>query len=179
GRQRWLELARRADVLIEGNRPGVMERLGVGPDQMCALNPPLVYGRMAGWGQAGPLARAVGDAISYIALTGALAALGLAQGEAIPPLNLVGGFGGGSMFLTVGILAALLERERSGQGQVVDAAIVDGTASLMSFFSGLLPSGRIDMRQGCNLLGGAAPWYRCYRCADGRQIAVGALEQIG
>lgn len=176
GRQRCLELAQRADVLIEGNRPGVMERLGLGPDQLCALNPRLVYGRMTGWGQTGPLARSAGHDINYIALTGALAAIGPAQGEAIPPLNLVGDFGGGSMFLTVGILAALLERERSGQGQVVDAAIVDGTASLMSFFSGLLPSGRIDMRQGCNLLGGAAPWYRCYRCADGRQIAVGALE---
>lgn len=176
GRQRCLELARRADVLIEGNRPGVMERLGLGPDALCQLNPRLVYGRMTGWGQTGPLAHSAGHDINYIALTGALAAMGPAQGEAIPPLNLVGDFGGGSMFLTVGILAALLERERSGQGQVVDAAIVDGTASLMSFFSGLLPSGRIDMRQGHNLLGGATPWYRCYRCADGRQIAVGALE---
>ncbi len=176
GRQRCLELARCADVLIEGNRPGVMERLGLGPDELCELNPRLVYGRMTGWGQSGPLAQSAGHDINYIALTGALAAIGSAQGEAVPPLNLVGDFGGGSMFLTVGILAALLERERSGQGQVVDAAIVDGTASLMSFFSGLLPTGRIDMRQGHNLLGGAAPWYRCYRCADGRQIAVGALE---
>src|SRR5690606_36368917 len=176
GRQRCLELAQRADVLIEGNRPGVRERLGLGPDQLCALNPRLVYGRMTGWGQTGPLSRAAGHDINYIALTGALAAIGPAQGEAVPPLNLVGDFGGGSMFLTVGILAALFERQRSGLGQVVDAAIVDGTASLMSFFSGLLPSNRIDMRQGHNLLGGAAPWYRCYRCADGRQIAVGALE---
>ncbi|MFA5677609.1 MAG: CaiB/BaiF CoA-transferase family protein [Pseudomonas sp.] len=176
GRQRCLELAQRADVLIEGFRPGVMERLGLGPDQLHELNPRLVYGRMTGWGQTGPLAQTAGHDINYIALTGALAAIGPAQGEALPPLNLVGDFGGGSMFLTVGILAALLERERSGLGQVVDAAIVDGTASLMSFFSGLLPTGRIDMRQGHNLLGGAVPWYRCYRCADGKQIAVGALE---
>jgi len=176
GRQRCLELARRADVLIEGFRPGVMERLGLGPEELAAVNPRLVYGRMTGWGQGGPLARTAGHDINYIALTGALAAIGPAQGEAVPPLNLVGDFGGGSMFLTVGILAALLERERSGKGQVVDAAIVDGTASLMSFFSGMLPTGRMDMRQGRNLLGGATPWYRCYRCADGRQIAVGALE---
>lgn len=176
GRRRCLELAQRADVLIEGFRPGVMERLGLGPDDLQELNPRLVYGRMTGWGQTGPLAQTAGHDINYIALTGALAAIGPQQGEAIPPLNLVGDFGGGSMFLTVGILAALLERERSGKGQVVDAAIVDGTASLMSFFSGLLPTGRIDMRQGHNLLGGATPWYRCYLCADGRQIAVGALE---
>src|SRR5690606_8018475 len=176
GRQRCLELVQRADVLIEGFRPGVMERLGLGPEQLSELNPRLVYGRMTGWGQTGPLAQTAGHDINYIALTGALAAIGPRQGEAVPPLNLVGDFGGGSMFLTVGILAALLERERSGKGQVVDAAIVDGTASLMSFFSGLLPTGRIDMRQGRNLLGGATPWYRCYLCADGRQIAVGALE---
>lgn len=176
GRQRCLELAQRADVLIEGFRPGVMERLGLGPEDLQELNPRLVYGRMTGWGQTGPLAQTAGHDINYIALTGALAAIGPQQGEAVPPLNLVGDFGGGSMFLTVGILAALIERERSGKGQVVDAAIVDGTASLMSFFSGLLPSGKIDMRQGHNLLGGATPWYRCYRCADGRQIAVGALE---
>lgn len=176
GRQRCKELAQRADVLIEGYRPGVMERLGLGPDELSELNPRLIYGRMTGWGQNGPLAHNAGHDINYIALTGALAGIGPAQGEALPPLNLVGDFGGGSMFLTVGILAALLERERSGLGQVVDAAIVDGTASLMSFFSGLLPSGKIDMRQGHNLLGGAAPWYRCYMCSDGRQIAIGALE---
>lgn len=176
GLQRCIELAGRADVLIEGFRPGVMERLGLGPEKLAELNPRLIYGRMTGWGQSGPLAHAAGHDINYIALTGALAAIGPAEGEALPPLNLVGDFGGGSMFLTVGILAALFERERSGLGQVVDAAIVDGTASLMSFFSGLLPGGQMDMRQGRNLLGGATPWYRCYRCADGRQIAVGALE---
>lgn len=178
GRQRCLELAQRADVLIEGFRPGVMERLGLGPEPLGELNPRLVYARMTGWGQTGPLAQSAGHDINYIAVTGALAAIGPSQGEAVPPLNLVGDFGGGSMFLTVGILAALLERERSGKGQVVDAAIIDGTASLMSFFSGLLPSGLMDMRQGRNLLGGATPWYRCYRCADGRQIAVGALEPV-
>lgn len=176
GRQRCVELAQRADVLIEGYRPGVMERLGLGPEPLSELNPRLVYGRMTGWGQEGPLAQTAGHDINYIALTGALAAIGTPDGTAVPPLNLVGDFGGGSMFLTVGILAALLERERSGKGQVVDAAIVDGTASLMSFFSGLLPTGLMDMRQGRNLLAGATPWYRCYRCADGRQIAVGALE---
>lgn len=172
GKARCLELAERADVLIEGFRPGVMERLGLGPDTLRELNPRLVYGRMTGWGQDGPLARAAGHDINYIALTGALAAIGARSGGSIPPLNLVGDFGGGSLFLAFGILAALLERERSGQGQVVDAAIVDGVSSLMSFFAG----SSLAMARERNLLGGAAPHYRCYTCADGREIAVGALE---
>ncbi|MCW3147811.1 CoA transferase [Stutzerimonas stutzeri] len=176
GRARCVELAQGADVLIEGFRPGVMERLGLGPDELLARNPRLIYGRMTGWGQTGPLAKAAGHDINYIALTGALAAIRGESGPAVPPLNLVGDFGGGSLYLAVGILAALWERERSGQGQVIDAAIVDGVSSLMTFFAGLLPSGRIDMQRERNLLGGAAPNYRCYVCADGREIAVGALE---
>jgi alpha-methylacyl-CoA racemase len=176
GRERSLALAMDADVLIEGFRPGVMERLGLGPDELLARNPRLVYGRMTGWGQSGPLAKAAGHDINYIALTGALAAIRGDSGPAIPPLNLVGDFGGGSLYLAVGILAALWERERSGQGQVVDAAIVDGVSSLMTFFAGLLPSGRIDLQRERNPLAGAAPNYRCYRCADGREIAIGPLE---
>ena len=176
GRERCLALAENADVLIEGFRPGVMERLGLGPQPMQARNPRLVYGRMTGWGQDGPLARSAGHDINYLALSGALAAIGTPGGPAMPPLNLVGDFGGGSLYLAFGILAALWERERSGQGQVVDAAIVDGVSSMMSFFAGLLPGGRISLERERNLLGGAAPHYRCYRCADGREIAIGPLE---
>ncbi|WP_455230869.1 CaiB/BaiF CoA transferase family protein [Geopseudomonas aromaticivorans] len=172
GRERCLQLAEEADVLIEGFRPGVMERLGLGPEVLRARNPRLVYGRMTGWGQSGPLARAAGHDINYIALTGALAAIGGGAGTAIPPLNLVGDFGGGSMFLAFGIMTALWERERSGQGQVVDAAIVDGVSSLMSFFAG----SSLSLARERNLLGGAAPYYRCYTCADGREIALGPLE---
>lgn len=176
GRERCLALAENADVLIEGFRPGVMERLGLGPQPMHARNPRLVYGRMTGWGQDGPLAHSAGHDINYLALSGALAAIGTPGGPATPPLNLVGDFGGGSLYLAFGILAALWERERSGQGQVVDAAIVDGVSSMMSFFAGLLPGGRISLERDRNLLGGAAPHYRCYRCADGREIAIGPLE---
>lgn len=176
GRARCRELAQDADVLIEGFRPGVMERLGLGPDELLGCNPKLIYGRMTGWGQTGPLAKAAGHDINYIALTGALAAIRGESGPAVPPLNLVGDFGGGSLYLAVGILAALWERERSGQGQIIDAAIVDGVSSLMSFFAGLLPEGRIDLQRERNPLAGAAPNYRCYVCADGREIAIGALE---
>ena len=176
GRARCLELAQTADVLIEGFRPGVMERLELGPDELLQRNPKLIYGRVTGWGQTGPLARAAGHDINYIALTGALAAIRGESGTAIPPLNLIGDFGGGSLYLAVGILAALWERERSGQGQVIDAAIVDGVSSLMTFFAGLLPSGQIDMQRERNPLAGAAPNYRCYRCADGREISIGPLE---
>ncbi|WP_068086771.1 CaiB/BaiF CoA transferase family protein [Novosphingobium rosa] len=165
-----------ADVLIEGMRPGVMERLGLGPDVLCAANPRLIYGRMTGWGQEGPWARLAGHDITYIALSGALAAMGKPGEPAAVPLNLVGDFGGGSMFLIAGILAALWERERSGQGQVVDAAIIDGVASLMTMFTGLEPSGRISLERARNLLGGAAPFYRCYLCSDGQEVAVGPLE---
>ena len=176
GRERCLELAEGADVLIEGFRPGVMERLGLGPQDMQARNPRLVYGRMTGWGQTGPLAQSAGHDINYLALTGALAAIGAREGPAIPPLNLVGDFGGGSLYLAFGIMAALYERERSGKGQVIDAAIVDGVSSMMSFFAGLLPSGAISLQRERNLLSGAAPHYRCYTCADGRDIAIGPLE---
>lgn len=176
GRERCLELAENADVLIEGYRPGVMERLGLGPEQIHERNPRLVYGRMTGWGQTGPLANSAGHDINYLAITGALAAIGGRGGPAIPPLNFVGDFGGGSLYLAFGIMAALWERERSGKGQVVDAAIVDGVSSMMTFFAGLLPSGVISLERDRNLLSGAAPHYRCYSCADGREIAIGPLE---
>ena len=168
--------ASRADVLIEGFRPGVMERLGLGPDELLSLNPRLVYARMTGWGQEGPLAHAAGHDINYIAITGALAAVGKKNEPATPPQNLVGDFGGGSMYCAFGIMAALYERERSGKGQVVDAAIVDGATSLMSFFFGIRQIGYIKTDRGEGLLGGAAHYYRCYECADGREISVGALE---
>ena len=177
GRAFCLDATQHADVLIEGSRPGVMERLGLGPDELLAGNPRLIYGRVTGWGQTGPLAQTAGHDIDYIALTGALAAMGKPGEPAAVPLNLVGDFGGGSMLLATGILAALWERERSGRGQVVDAAIVDGVSSLMTMFAGLLPSGRISLDRDKNVLGGAAPFYRCYRCADGRELAVGCLEQ--
>lgn len=176
GREQCLKLIESADVLIEGFRPGVMERLGLGPEQAHCRNPRLVYGRMTGWGQTGPLAAAAGHDINYLALTGALAAMGNREGPAIVPLNLLGDFGGGAMYLAFGIMAALWECQRSGLGQVVDAAIVDGVSSMMAFFSGLLPSGRISLDRDKNLLAGAAPHYRCYTCADGLDIALGPLE---
>ena len=176
GKMLCLDAADHADVLIEGFRPGVMERRGLGPLVQLARNPRLIYGRVTGWGQSGPLAMAAGHDINYIAITGALAAIGHKGEPAVPPLNLVGDFGGGSMYLAFGILAALWERERSGLGQVVDAAIVDGVTSLMTMFSGLQSSGRLSMERGENLLGGAAPFYRCYVCADGKEISVGPLE---
>lgn len=176
GRTAALALCADADVVIEGLRPGVMERLGLGPDEMLGCNPRLVYGRMTGWGQTGPLARTAGHDINYIALTGALDAIGMPGGRSVPPLNLVGDFGGGSLFLAFGIMAALWERERSGQGQVVDAAIVDGVSSMMTMFAGLIPSGRITLDRARNPLGGSAPYYRTYLCADDREMSVGALE---
>ena len=176
GRARCLAILAHADVLIEGLRPGVLERLGLGPEACHAANPRLVYGRMTGWGQEGPLAQAAGHDINYIALTGALAAMGRKDEPAAVPLNLVGDFGGGSLYLAFGIMAALYERERSGAGQVVDAAIVDGVSSMMAMFTGLLPSGRISLERDRNLLGGAAPFYRTYLCHDGGEIAVGPLE---
>jgi alpha-methylacyl-CoA racemase len=176
GRARAIAVVADADVLVEGFRPGVMERLGLGPDELCSRNPRLVYARMTGWGQDGPLAASAGHDINYIALAGALAPLSSGDQPPRPPLNLVGDFGGGSTFLVMGILAALWERERSGRGQVVDAAIVDGVSSLMSFFAGLLPRGAISLDPKENILGGDAPYYRCYRCADGRDVAIGAIE---
>jgi alpha-methylacyl-CoA racemase len=168
--------AARADVLIEGFRPGVMERLGLGPDVLLDLNPRLVYARMTGWGQEGPLAQAAGHDINYIAITGALSAVGRAGETATPPQNLVGDFGGGSMYCAFGIMAALYERDKSGKGQVVDAAIVDGTTSLMSFFFGVRQLPHLTTERGKGMLGGAAHFYRCFTCADGKEIALGAIE---
>jgi alpha-methylacyl-CoA racemase len=175
GRAALLRLVDGADVLVEGFRPGVAERLGIGPGDCLARNPRLVYGRMTGYGQSGPLAHVAGHDIDYIALSGALHAIGPAAKPA-PPLNLVGDYGGGGLYLAFGILAALFERQRSGQGQVVDAAMVDGAASLASIFYGLHAAGQWGgLRQG-NLLDGGAPFYDTYECADGRHVALGALE---
>jgi len=176
GRALCREAAARADVLIEGFRPGVMERLGLGPAELLGRNPRLVYARMTGWGQDGPLAQAAGHDINYIAITGALSAVGKAGETATPPQNLVGDFGGGSMYCAFGIMAALYERERSGKGQVVDAAIVDGATSLMSFFFGVRGRPFITTERGKGMLGGAAHFYRCFKCADGKEISVGAIE---
>lgn len=170
------DAAAKADVLIEGFRPGVMERLGLGPDELLALNPRLVYARMTGWGQQGPLAHAAGHDINYIAITGALAAVGKAGETATPPQNLVGDFGGGSMYCAFGIMAALYERVQSGKGQVVDAAIVDGATSLMSFFFGVRDKPFLSTERGKGMLGGAAHFYRCFECADGKEVSVGAIE---
>ena len=165
-----------ADVVIEGLRPGVMERLGLGPDALLRDNPRLVYARMTGWGQDGPLAHAAGHDINYIAITGALDAVGRAGDTATPPQNLVGDFGGGSMYCAFGIMAALFERERSGKGQVVDAAIVDGATSLMSFFFGARHNPFLTTDRGKGMLGGAAHFYRCFECADGKEVSIGAIE---
>jgi alpha-methylacyl-CoA racemase len=171
-----LRLVESADVLVEGFRPGVAERLGVGPDACAARNPGLVYARMTGWGQEGPLADRAGHDIDYTALTGALHSVGEPGRKPVPPLNLVADFGGGSLFLVTGVLAALVERARSGRGQVVDAAMVDGVTSLMSLFYGLRAAGVWSDERGVNLLDGGAPFYDTYLCADGRYVAVGALE---
>lgn len=176
GRAFCREACGKADVLIEGLRPGVMERLGLGPDELLEANPRLVYARMTGWGQEGPLAQAAGHDINYIAITGALDAVGKAGQPAVPPQNLVGDFGGGSMYCAFGIMAALYERERSGKGQVVDAAIVDGATSLMSFFFGSGGNPLLTTQRGRGMLGGAAHFYRCYTCKDGKDISVGAIE---
>ena len=171
-----LRLAEQADVLVEGFRPGVAERLGVGPDTCLGRNPRLVYGRMTGWGQDGPLAARAGHDLNYAALTGALAAIGEPGRKPVPPLNLVADFGGGALFLVTGVLAALVERGRSGQGQVVDAAMVDGATSLMALFYGLRHAGLWQDERGTNLLDGGAPFYDTYACSDGGWLAVGALE---
>jgi alpha-methylacyl-CoA racemase len=173
-----LDLVERADAFIEGFRPGVAERLGLGPDDCLARNPALVYGRMTGWGQDGPLAPRAGHDINYIALSGALAAIGPgADGEApVVPLNLVGDFGGGSLYLALGIVSALLEARGSGRGQVVDATMVDGAASLMTAFFGLHAAGQHTAPRGSNVLDGGAPFYGVYRTKDDRWVSVGALE---
>ena len=175
-REAALSLLARADALIEGFRPGVMERLGLGPDVALARNPRLVYGRMTGWGQTGPLAQVAGHDINYIAVSGALGAIGPAEGNPVPPLNLVGDYGGGALYLVAGLLAALLRAQRSGSGQVVDCAMCDGAASMMSLFWSLAAQGRWSDRRGGNFLDGGAHYYNTYRCADGRFIAVGAIE---
>ena len=175
-RETVLSLLDRADVLVEGFRPGVMERLGLGPEALAERNPRLVYGRMTGWGQHGPLSHTAGHDINYIALAGALHAIGPAAGAPVPPLNLVGDYGGGSLYLVAGILAALHERQRSGRGQVVDAAITDGVLSLMTHFVSSSLRGQFDERRGTHLLDGGAPFYGVYATADDKHVSIGALE---
>jgi alpha-methylacyl-CoA racemase len=171
-----LRLAGTADALIEGFRPGVAERLGIGPDTVLARNPRLVYGRMTGWGQQGPLAATAGHDITYLAITGLLHGIGPADGPPVPPINYVADFGGGAMFLATGLLAALLHARATGEGQVVDAAMTEGAAYLGSMTRTFLSMGGWQDRRGANMLDGGAPNYRCYECSDGRYVAVGALE---
>lgn len=175
GREQAAALIANADVVIEGFRPGVMERLGLGPEEMLAVHPRLVYGRMTGWGQQGPRAQSAGHDINFIAVAGALSSIG-DGGAPCPPLNLVGDYGGGALYLVMGILAAVLEARRSGEGQVVDCAICDGVVSLLSLAHGLLNENRWNDEPFDNFLDGAAPFYRTYECADGRFLAVGAIE---
>ena len=175
GAQALLRLAERADALIEGFRPGVLERLGAGPDVLLARNPRLVVGRMTGWGQNGPLAARAGHDIDYVARSGLLAAIG-PDDAPLPPLNVVGDFGGGGMLLAFGMACALFEARASGRGQVVDAAMIDGASLLATMFHGLVAADRWSERRHDNLLDGAAPWYSTYRTRDGRFVAVGALE---
>ena len=165
-----------ADVLVEGFRPGVTERLGLGPEDCLAMNPRLVYGRMTGWGQDGPLANAAGHDINYIALVGALHAIGPKDGPPVPPLNLVGDFGGGALYLAFGIVCALLERATSGMGQVVDAAMVDGASLLMASVFGAMARGAWRNSRGDNILDGGAPWYSVYETKDGKFVSIGSIE---
>lgn len=171
-----LQLVEQADILLEGFRPGVMERLGLGPEICQARNGRLIYGRMTGWGQEGELAHKAGHDINYIALTGVLDAIGSADGGPMLPLNLIGDFGGGGMLLAFGVLCALHERQSSGKGQVVDAAIVDGTSLLMSMIYGFRADGTWNSERGTNLLDGGAPFYQVYECRDGQYISIGSLE---
>jgi alpha-methylacyl-CoA racemase len=177
GRDVVLRLVEGADVLVEGFRPGVTERLGIGPDDCLARNPRLVYGRITGWGQDGPLARAAGHDINYIGLSGALEPIGRAGERPVPPLNLLGDFGGGGMLLALGVLAALVERAGSGRGQVVDASMVDGSALLTAGMHGLKNIGMWSRGRGENMLDGGAPFYDTYETADGKYVAVGAIEE--
>lgn len=170
-----LDLMSRAELVFEGFRPGVMERLGLGPDVALKRNPKLVYGRMTGWGQDGPLAQAAGHDINYIAITGALHAIGTKE-RPVAPLNLIGDFGGGSLYLALGLLSALLHARATGQGQVVDAAMVDGAASLMSYFYGFRAEGVHTAERASNRLDGGAPFYDVYKCADGQWVALGSIE---
>jgi alpha-methylacyl-CoA racemase len=172
-----LELTGKADVLVEGFRPGTMERMGLGPEICFARNPKLIYGRMTGWGQEGPLAHTAGHDLNYIALTGALDAIGRDGHAPTPPLNLVGDFGGGSLYLAFGITCALIEAQKSGKGQVVDAAMVDGAAHLMTMFYGLKAAGMWGQGRGGNILDSGAPFYDVYVCADGLHLAVAPIEE--
>lgn len=171
-----LDLVAEADILIEGFRPGVLERLGLGPDAVFARNPRLVYGRMTGWGQTGPLATVAGHDITYIAITGALNSFLSPEGKPVQPLNLVGDYGGGALYLLVGILSGLIEARISGKGQVVDAAMCDGVSHLLMMFRSLMAQGQWQDRPRANFLDGGAHFYNVYTCSDGRHLAVGALE---
>jgi alpha-methylacyl-CoA racemase len=175
GVEACLKLTESADALIEGFRPGVMERLGLGPEPVMARNPRLVYGRMTGWGQHGPNAQAAGHDINYVALSGALHAIGTEDRPA-PPLNLVGDFGGGALYLAFGLLAGVLQARDSGRGQVIDCAMTDGAASLMAMFYGFKAAGMWTQERGANLLDGGAHFYAVYRCADGKWVSIGAIE---
>ena len=176
GKAALIELAAAADMLIEGLRPGAMERLGLGPDDLVERNPRLIYGRMTGFGQEGPLARSAGHDLTYLAYSGVLSAIGRAGERPVIPLNLIGDYGGGTMFLLVGLLAALIERERSGKGQVIDAAMVDGVSMLAATLTGYIAQGKWCGGRGENLLDGGVPFYDTYQTADGEYLAVACLE---
>jgi alpha-methylacyl-CoA racemase len=178
GREAVLRLAARSDVLLEGFRPGVAERLGLGPEVALARNPRLVYGRMTGWGQDGPYAQLAGHDITYLAVSGLLDACVGPDGRPVPPLNLLGDFGGGGMLLALGVVSGLLHARASGEGQVVDAAIVDGLGSMSAMLQSMLASGMWAAPRGANLFDGGAPYYRCYRTSDDRWMAVGAIEPV-
>jgi alpha-methylacyl-CoA racemase len=176
GRDVVLQLVAKADVLIEGFRPGVTERLGLGPDNCAGVNDRLIYARMTGWGQTGPRSRQAGHDINYISLNGVLHSIGRPGERPVPPLNLIGDFGGGSMFLLVGVLAALWERQTSGKGQVIDAAMIDGSSMLVQSIWAMRAAGMWFDERGTNVLDGGAPYYDTYECSDGRYVAVGAIE---
>lgn len=171
-----LKIIASTDILIEGFRPGIMERLGLGPDTALEANPRLVYARMTGWGQEGPWAQTAGHDLNYLALTGALNAMGKRGEPPVPPLNLVADYGGGSMFLVMGILAAIIERSISGKGQVVDAAMIDGVPAMMGLVQSMLASGNWTREREDNFIDGGAPYYRCYECSDGKYLSVGCIE---
>jgi len=175
-RELLLQLAEQADGLIEGFRPGVAERLGLGPDDLLGRNPRIVYGRITGWGQSGPMSQTAGHDINYLALTGALAMFGDPAAPPSAPLNLLGDYSGGGLYLALGMLAGLMSAQRDGHGQVVDTAIVDGVGSLMTTFHGMLAANMLRPERGANVLDGGAYYYGCYACADGRYVAVGPIE---